>query len=123
MPTVHNFVPQPPGAPGQQAFIQFFTTLMTQLEGCWTNGFSIGTAIDTMFSLQSAGTDLIQAGFTPQFTFHRWLTALRRGRPAAVRTAQPQLPLGARTFRMRAPGGSAAVRRQDSDESRSVSSS
>jgi hypothetical protein len=33
------------------------------------DGSRIGTAIDTMFSLQSAGTDLIQAGFTPQFTF------------------------------------------------------
>lgn len=69
MPTVHNFAPQPPGAPGQQTFIHQFATLMTQLEKCWTTGFSIGTAIGTMFSLQGAGTDLIKAGFTPQFTF------------------------------------------------------
>lgn len=44
-------------------------TLMTQLEECWKSGFSIETAVGTMFSLQTAGTDLIQAGFTPQFTF------------------------------------------------------
>jgi Ferritin-like len=68
-PTVYNFVPQPPGAPDQQAFINDFVTLMTQLEECWTSGFSIETAISTMFSLQTAGTNLIQAGFTPQFTF------------------------------------------------------
>ncbi len=69
MPTVHNFVPQPPGAPDQQTFIHHFVTLMTQLEQCWTRGFSIGTAIGTMFKLQASGTNLIQAGFTPQFTF------------------------------------------------------
>jgi hypothetical protein len=68
-PTVYNFSPQPPGAPDQQTFIKDFVTLMTQLEECWTSGFSIGTAINTMFSLQTDGTNLIQAGFTPQFTF------------------------------------------------------
>ena len=74
MPTVHNFAPQP-GAPGQQAFIQHFGTLMTQLEDCWTRGSSIEEAkvtIEdakvTMGDLQQAGTDLIKAGFTPQFT-------------------------------------------------------
>ena len=69
MPTVHNFVPQPPGAPEQQTFIRQFTTLMTQLEECWTTGLSFGTARNTMFGLQRAGTHLIQAGLTPQFTF------------------------------------------------------
>ena len=69
MPAVHSFAPQSPGAPDQQAFIQLFRTLMTQLEQCWTGGSSIGTARGTMFRLQQAGTDLIQAGFTPQFTF------------------------------------------------------
>jgi ferritin-like protein len=69
MPTVHDFVPQSPGAPGQQTFIHNFVTLMTQLEQCWTRGFRIGTAISTMGDLQQAGIDLIQAGFTPQFTF------------------------------------------------------
>lgn len=69
MPTVHNFLPQPPDAPDQQTFIHQFATLMTQLEQCWTRGFSIRTAIGTMFSMQAAGTNLIQAGFTPQFTF------------------------------------------------------
>ena len=68
MPTVHDFVPQPPGAPGQQPFIHQFVTLMTQLEQCWTTGLSINAARGTMFGLQGAGTDLIQAGFTPQFT-------------------------------------------------------
>jgi len=69
MPTVYNFATQPPGAPDQQTFIHQFATLMTQLEKCWTTDFSIGTAESTMFSLQRAGTDLIKAGFTPQFTF------------------------------------------------------
>ena len=69
MPTAHNFVPQPPGAPGQQAFINQFTTLMTQLEGCWTGDSDIRTAKDTMGSLQIAGIELIEAGSTPQFTF------------------------------------------------------
>jgi len=69
MPTVHNFAPQPPGAPDQQTFIHQFTTLMTQLETCWTTGSGIGPPKRTMFLLQGAGTDLIQAGFTPQFTF------------------------------------------------------
>jgi len=68
-PTVYNFSPQPPGAPDQQTFIKDFGRLMTQLEECWTSGFSIETAINTMFSLQTDGTNLIQAGFTPQFTF------------------------------------------------------
>jgi hypothetical protein len=74
MPTVHNFAPQP-GAPGQQAFIQLFGTLMTQLEDCWTRGISIEEAkvtIEdakvTMGDLQPAGTDLIKTGITPQFT-------------------------------------------------------
>jgi Ferritin-like len=68
MPTVHNFAPQP-DAPGQQAFIQLCGTLMTQLEDCWTSGFSIEEAKGTMDDLQVAGTDLIQTGgFTPQFT-------------------------------------------------------
>jgi Ferritin-like len=68
MPTVHNFAPQP-DAPRQQAFIQLFGTLMTQLEDCWTRGFSIEEAKGTMDELQVAGTDLIQTGgFTPQFT-------------------------------------------------------
>ena len=69
MPTVHDFAPQPPGAPGQQTFIHQFVTLMTQLEQCWTRGLSFSAAKGTMFGLQTAGTDLIQAGFTPQFTF------------------------------------------------------
>jgi hypothetical protein len=69
MPAVRNFVPQPPGAPDQQTFIHQFGTLLTQLEKCWTGSSSIGTAIGTMFTLQAAGTTLIQAGFTPQFTF------------------------------------------------------
>jgi hypothetical protein len=68
MPTVRNFVPQPPGAPGQQTFIQNFATLMTQLEQCWTRGSSFVTARRTMSQLRTAGTDLIKAGFTPQFT-------------------------------------------------------
>jgi hypothetical protein len=69
MPTVFNFAPQPPNSPDQKTFINTFTTLMTQLEQCWTSGFSIEKAIGTMFSLQSAGVALIQAGATPQFTF------------------------------------------------------
>jgi len=69
MPTVHDFAPQPPGAPGQQTFIHQFVTLMTQLEQCWTSGLSFSAARGTMFGLQTAGTSLIQAGFTPQFTF------------------------------------------------------
>jgi len=68
MPTVFNFAPQSPNAPDQKTFITAFTTLMTQLEACWTSGSRIQTAINTMFSLQSAGVNLIQAGFTPQFT-------------------------------------------------------
>ena len=68
MPTGRNFVP-PPGAPGQQTFIHNFVTLMTQLEQCWTRSFSFGTVRSTMFQLRTAGTDLIKACFTPQFTF------------------------------------------------------
>jgi len=69
MPTVFNFAPQPPNAPDQQNFITTFTKLLTQLEGCWTSGGSIDSAIGTMFNLQSAGVTLIQGGATPQFTF------------------------------------------------------
>jgi Ferritin-like len=70
MPTVHNFVPQPPGAPDQQTFIRQFTTLMKQLEECWTTtGLSFVPAISAMRGLQRAGTHLIEANFTPQFTF------------------------------------------------------
>jgi len=69
MPTVFNFASQSPDAPDQNAFITAFTTLMTQLEACWTSGFSIGKAIGTMFTLQGVGVNLIEAGFTPQFTF------------------------------------------------------
>jgi hypothetical protein len=69
MPTVFNFAPQLPNAPDQHEFINDFTTLMTQLESCWTSGFDIDTAEDTMVDLQSDGVSLIKAGFTPQFTF------------------------------------------------------
>jgi hypothetical protein len=69
MPTVFSFAQQSPNAPDQMTFINAFTTLMTQLESCWTSSFKIKTAINTMFTLQSAGVNLIQAGFTPQFTF------------------------------------------------------
>ncbi|MCU1261264.1 MAG: putative rane protein [Bryobacterales bacterium] len=69
MPTVFNFAPQSPNAPDQTTFISAFTKLMTQLEACWSSGFSIETAINTMFALQTAGVILIQAGFTPQFDF------------------------------------------------------
>jgi hypothetical protein len=67
MPAVFPFAPQAPNAQ-QQAFIATFTTLMTQLESCWTANFSIDTAVGTMFSLQTTGAALIQAGITPQFT-------------------------------------------------------
>lgn len=69
MPSVFNFAPQPPNASDQQTFIGAFTTLLTQLESCWTSGFSIDTAVGTMFTLKSAGVTLIQAGATPQFSF------------------------------------------------------
>lgn len=69
MPTVFSFSAQTPNASDQQPFIQAFTDLLTQLESAWTTGASIETAINTMFTLQSAGVSLIQAGFTPQFSF------------------------------------------------------
>lgn len=70
MPAAYSFTPQPPDAPGQETFISTFTTLMTQMEQCWTSGFSIDKAIGTtMFKLQSEGVNLIQAGVAPQFTF------------------------------------------------------
>jgi hypothetical protein len=69
MPTVFSFTPQPPDAPDQATFISAFTTLMTQLEACWTSAFSIDTAVTTMFSLKSAGVALIKGGATPQFSF------------------------------------------------------
>ena len=70
MPTVYNFAPQSPVASDQATFISTFTTLMTQLEACWTSGGDIAAAIwTTMPDLQTAGVALIQAGFTPQFTF------------------------------------------------------
>jgi Ferritin-like len=69
MPTAFAFSAQPPNAPDQATFIKTFTTLLTQLEQCWTSGFSIRTAIGTMIDLENAGTQLIQAGATPQFTF------------------------------------------------------
>jgi hypothetical protein len=69
MPTVYNFAPQSPNASDQTKFIGAFTTLMTQLEACWTSGGNISTAIwTTMPNVQNAGAALIQAGFTPQFT-------------------------------------------------------
>lgn len=77
MPTVFNFVPQSPNAPDQQQFIDTFTKLMTQLEACWTSSFNIETAINTMFTLQSAGVSLIQAGYTPQFTFQATSSSTR----------------------------------------------
>lgn len=69
MPTVFNFSAQTPDASDQQPFIQAFTELLTQLQSSWTTGASIETAINTMFTMQSAGVSLIQAGFTPQFFF------------------------------------------------------
>jgi hypothetical protein len=69
MPTVFSFAPQPPNTPDQATFVAVFSKLMTQLEACWTSAFNIETAINTMFALQTAGVNLIQAGFTPQFTF------------------------------------------------------
>lgn len=70
MPTVYNFTAQPPNPPDPTTFISTFTTLMTQLEQCWTSGFSIDTAISTsMFALKTAGATLIQAGAAPQFLF------------------------------------------------------
>lgn len=36
MPTAFSFTPQPPNTPDQATFISAFTTLMTQLEACWT---------------------------------------------------------------------------------------
>jgi hypothetical protein len=69
-PNPFDFAPESPGASDQQTFIQTFTTLLTQLEGCWTSGGNISTAIwVTMGDLQNAGSDLIKAGHTPQFTF------------------------------------------------------
>lgn len=69
MPTVYSFSAEPPDSPDQKSFISTFTTLMTQLESCWTSGASIETAINTMFTLQSGGVAVIKAGFTPQFIF------------------------------------------------------
>jgi len=69
LPTVYDFASEPPGSPDQKSFISTFTTLMTQLESCWTGGASIETAIGTMYTLQSDGVTLIQAGSTPQFRF------------------------------------------------------
>jgi hypothetical protein len=68
MPTAYNFSAQSPGAPDQQVFISAFTTLMNDLEACWTSGFSIRTAITGMLALEAAGLNLIEAGLTPQFT-------------------------------------------------------
>ncbi|MFT3771019.1 MAG: ferritin-like protein [Minicystis sp.] len=67
MPTVYPFSPQ--SGANQAPFISVFSTLLTQLQACWTSGFSIGAAIGTMFGLQSAGQALIQVGATPSFTF------------------------------------------------------
>src|SRR5262249_25212844 len=67
MPTVFPFQAKP-GA-DQTAFISALTTLLTQLQACWTSGSSIGTAVATMTSLRTAGVALIQAGIRPQFSF------------------------------------------------------
>ncbi len=68
MPTVFNFSTQ--NNANQTSFITTFTKLMTQLEACWTSGANIEPLFfTTMSDLQSAGTTLIQAGATPQFTF------------------------------------------------------
>lgn len=69
MPTVFNFSAQTSNLSDQQPFIHAFTELLTQLEASWTTGASIETAINTMFTMQSAGVSLIHAGFTPQFSF------------------------------------------------------
>jgi hypothetical protein len=69
LPTVYNFTANPSNPPDQAPFVTTFTTLMTQLEQCWTSGLSIDTALGSMFSLQSAGTQIIEALATPQFTF------------------------------------------------------
>jgi hypothetical protein len=68
MPAVYNFSVQSADAPDQQVFASAFTTLMNDLEACWTSGFSIKTAITHMRALEAAGRNLLEAGFTPQFT-------------------------------------------------------
>jgi len=68
MPTVSPFSSQP-NNPNQQQFIKDFSSLLTQLEQCWTSGAAIGSAVGTMFTLQGDGGTLIQAGATPEFVF------------------------------------------------------
>ncbi len=68
MPKSFPFQPNPT-APGQAGFISTFTTLLNQLQACWNGTGSIGSAIGTMFTLQSDGTTLIKAGATPSFTY------------------------------------------------------
>ena len=69
MPTVFSFQTSTGQPSVQSQFSQTFTSLLTQLEACWTSGASIGTAIGTMFTLQGLGQTLIQAGVRPPFLF------------------------------------------------------
>ncbi|SNQ45345.1 conserved hypothetical protein [Frankia canadensis] len=68
LPDAHAFAPDPAHDPDQQAFIDEFTTVMNELEACWTSGSSIDAAIGRMFTLKQAGLTLITTGTTPPFT-------------------------------------------------------
>jgi Ferritin-like len=68
MPTVFPFQAVP--AADQTAFITALTTLLKQLQDCWTSGFDINNVIfGSMSTLQSAGSASIRAGILPQFSY------------------------------------------------------
>lgn len=69
MPESYSFQVSSEQADQQASFVDTFSTLLTQLEGCWTTGGNIQTAIKTMKSLKPIGQALIQAGVRPQFKF------------------------------------------------------
>jgi rubrerythrin len=65
-PTVFPFK----GGTATDDFNSIFLKLMAQLQTSWTTDpNTINDAIDTMFTLQSSGVDLIKKGIQPQFVF------------------------------------------------------
>jgi hypothetical protein len=67
LPTVFSFSQSGARPDPSAAFNQTLSQLLQKLEACWTTGTSFFDTLDTMSTLQSQGTQLIQQKIRPEF--------------------------------------------------------
>ena len=68
MPNVHPFEPEPGAMPELIQFRRVLSSLLSELEACWTLGTPFRAS--TMFQLAQHGRALVRQGICPEF---RWL--------------------------------------------------